>query len=181
MTRCEATDEKMAMQLGVSPSNLSENTASSAIYSAFQHLKTAFRTLKEEQEEAATAILQGKDVFVQLPTGYGKTTILALLPFAFDFLRKRPLRSSLVLCVSPLIALMDDQSKRLRDMGLEVAVVSGQLQDYHMLTDGPETPQILILSPEMAIDNDNVRQYIQKLAIRIVCVVIDEAHCIASW
>jgi superfamily II DNA or RNA helicase len=50
-------------------------TASSAIHSAFQQLKVTFPALKDEQEEAAVAILQGKDVFVQLPTGYGKIAI----------------------------------------------------------------------------------------------------------
>lgn len=49
-----------------------------------------------------------------------------------------------------------------------------------MLTGSHGKHQILILSPEMAINNDNVRQCIQKLTKRIVCVVIDEAHCIAS-
>jgi bloom syndrome protein len=174
-------ESKMAVQMSATFPSTRPETASSAIHSAFQQLKVTFPALKDEQEEAAVAILQGKDVFVQLPTGYGKTMILALLPFAFDFFLKQPLRSSLVLCLSPLIALMADQCKRLQNMGLEVAVVSGQLQNCDMLTGSHGKHQILILSPEMAINNDNVRQCIQKLAKRIVSVVINEAHCIAFW
>ena len=94
-----------------------------AIASAFQMLHTTYSTLKEEQEEVVAAILEGRDVFAQLPTGFGKTTILALLPSAFDSFRTKPLRSSLVLCLSPLIALMEDQAKQLNNMGLEVAAI----------------------------------------------------------
>ena len=43
--------------------------------------------LKDKQVEALEAILKGCDVFVSLPTGYGKSVIYALLPQAFDKLR----------------------------------------------------------------------------------------------
>ena len=40
--------------------------------------------LKPEQMRALDAILSGKDIFVSLPTGYGKSIIFAALPLAFD-------------------------------------------------------------------------------------------------
>ena len=40
-----------------------------AIASAFQMLHTTYSMLKEEQEEVVAAILEGRDVFAQLPTG----------------------------------------------------------------------------------------------------------------
>ena len=43
--------------------------------------------LKTEQLEAIFAFLNGNDVFVSLPTGYGKSIIYAILPYAFDNLR----------------------------------------------------------------------------------------------
>ena len=43
--------------------------------------------LKPKQIEALTSFLQGNDVFVSLPTGYGKSIIYAALPYAFDKLR----------------------------------------------------------------------------------------------
>ena len=51
-------------------------------------------------------------MFVALPTGYGKSLCYALLPIVFDFVRGRPLNSSIVLCVSPLISLMVDQKEQ---------------------------------------------------------------------
>ena len=41
-------------------------------------------TLKDKQFDAIKAFLSGKDVFVSLPTGYGKSLIYALLPIVFD-------------------------------------------------------------------------------------------------
>ena len=43
--------------------------------------------LKEKQLEAMTAFVKGNDVFVSLPTGYGKSIIYALLPEVFDQIR----------------------------------------------------------------------------------------------
>ena len=42
--------------------------------------------LKEKQEEAALAVLNGSDVFCVLPTGYGKSMVYGILPLAFDIL-----------------------------------------------------------------------------------------------
>ena len=39
---------------------------------------------KEKQEEAVLAFLSSKDVFVSLPTGYGKSIIYGILPLVFD-------------------------------------------------------------------------------------------------
>ena len=99
---------------------------SSAVTSAFQHLITSYQHLKEKQAEAVKALLAGKEVFAQLPTGY-KTTILALLPRAltFDFLHSKPLGTCQVLCLTPLISLMEDQADRLQQMGLRVCMLRG--------------------------------------------------------
>jgi len=44
-------------------------------------------SLKPKQLEAISAFLSGKDVFVSLPTGYGKSIIFALLPAVFNRIR----------------------------------------------------------------------------------------------
>ena len=51
--------------------------------------KIGYDVLKCEQKEAILAFLQGNDVFVSLPTGYGKSVIYAILPLAFDILKGR--------------------------------------------------------------------------------------------
>ena len=62
-------------------------------------------TLKAEQMKVVTSVLQGRDVFAVLPTGYGKTLCYAVLPGAFDYLQG----SSIVVVVSPLTAIMKHQ------------------------------------------------------------------------
>ena len=66
-------------------------------------------SLKHQQREAIREFASGRDVFVALPTGFGKSYCFALLPTVFDRLRagKDP---SIVVCVSPLTALMMEQS-----------------------------------------------------------------------
>jgi len=44
------------------------------------------RPLKPKQVEALSTFLSGKDTFVVLPTGYGKSIIFAVLPLLFDLL-----------------------------------------------------------------------------------------------
>ena len=68
-------------------------------------------TLKDKQKEAICSFVNGRDFFVILPTGYGKTLCYVLLPYVFDHLRGIT-RSSIVICVSPLISLMMDQVRK---------------------------------------------------------------------
>ena len=64
-------------------------------------------TLKAEQRSAIEAIYNCQDVFVWLPTGYGKTLCYRVLPFIMDYRHGvvETQRHSLVLVVSPLVAL----------------------------------------------------------------------------
>ena len=49
--------------------------------------EAGYSPLKVKQKEAIEAFVSGKDTFVALPTGYGKSIIYALLPSIFDKLR----------------------------------------------------------------------------------------------
>ena len=77
--------------------------------------KAAFRlgypTLREHQLEAVVSFVLGSDVFVVLPTGYGKSLCFACLPFVFDLLEGSSSARvpSIVIVATPLVALMKDQ------------------------------------------------------------------------
>lgn len=43
-----------------------------------------YHHLKEKQRDAVRSFMEGNDVFVALPTGYGKSVVFAILPGAFD-------------------------------------------------------------------------------------------------
>jgi len=51
------------------------------------------RPLKPKQLEALESFMSGKDTFVALPTGYGKSVIFAMLPLMFDNILGKPLES----------------------------------------------------------------------------------------
>ena len=56
------------------------------------------QSLKDKQLEAITAFVNGHDTFVSLPTGYGKSTVYATLPYIFDKIRgKNPINVKLCL------------------------------------------------------------------------------------
>ena len=57
--------------------------------------------LKEHQRRSVEVVLRGKDVFVTLPTGYGKSKIFHLLPLCTQYLRLS--KSPLVIVVVPLL------------------------------------------------------------------------------
>ena len=65
--------------------------------------------LKEKHKDAIKSFVEGNDVLVILPTGYGKFLCFALLPLVFDYLRGEANTSIIVICVSPLTSLMMEQ------------------------------------------------------------------------
>ena len=69
-------------------------------------VQQAIKTLKDEQLRIAADVLGGRDGFVCLPTGYGKSLCYAILPWAFDELSKmrKDDKHSIVLVVSPLVS-----------------------------------------------------------------------------
>ena len=65
-----------------------------------------------DQFQAIEAFLRGKDILICLPTGSGKSVCFACLPHVFDVLRSylsETLHQSIVVVVSPLSSLMQDQ------------------------------------------------------------------------
>ena len=79
-------------------------------------------TLKEKQLECISSIVcGGRDVLAVLPTGYGKSVIYQILPDVFDIMLGT--EKSMVLVISPLNALMQDQITKLKDRGISYSLV----------------------------------------------------------
>ena len=72
-----------------------------------------YANVKSEQLKVVAEIVEGRDVFAVLPTGYGKSLCFACLPLVFDqlqgngYIEERA--QSLVVVVTPLTAIMEDQ------------------------------------------------------------------------
>ncbi len=74
--------------------------------------------LMPEQEECLVHILNGGDVVALLPTGFGKSLIYQLLPIVSEKLGRPKFGKAIIVIVSPLVALMDDQVKEAAKLGL---------------------------------------------------------------
>ena len=109
---------------GSSSSNVS--SFSDAISYGLVQLGAPEIALKEEQKKAILAVYEGKDVFVSLPTGFGKSICFQILPFVFDH---KGGGNHAVVVVSPLIALMIDQVQSLRCKGVKAFIISSGTRD----------------------------------------------------
>ena len=70
--------------------------------------RMGFAELFPKQREAVEAFVSGRDVFISLPTGYGKSFCYGCLPIVFNCLRNKT--SSIVVVVTPLVAIMKEQA-----------------------------------------------------------------------
>ena len=126
------------------------------------------------------AFLQGKDVFVGLTTGFGKPLIPTLLTACLDNLHGK---GSIVLIISPLIALTVDQCKRFVEMGLECGAVEESDNTDAKILDAKY--QIVMSSPEAILMNAKYRSMLlserYQKGLRGIVTVIDEAHSICKW
>ena len=154
---------------------------------AIQHSLPVFghSRVKPVQAEAVQAALQGKDVLVTVPTGYGKSLIYQMLPlcasFLLETLGKSVPTAPLVLVVSPLIALMQDQAKKLSRVAGVVPLLLTE-DTGHMPGDGGDWTHILA-SPEALLESPRGRKLLLSSDVvnSLVAVVVDEAHCIVKW
>ena len=102
-----------------------------AIQFGFDCLQMARDCLKDEQRKAILKVLEGNRCFISLPTGYGKSLIFQVLPFVIEYYRRYedspPISindcSSIVLVISPLLALMEEQCKALNEKCVAAANV----------------------------------------------------------
>lgn len=146
--------------------------------SLFDNLQTffGFDNFKGDQEPIITNILEGKNTFVIMPTGGGKS-ICYQLPALMS--------EGTAIVISPLIALMKNQVDQLRAFG-------GSDSIAHFLNSSLNKTEItqvksdlltgqtklLYVAPESLAKQENV-EFLRLLKISFVAV--DEAHCISEW
>ena len=142
-----------------------------------------YSKLRPNQELAVKHFLRGHDVFVSLPTGSGKSLCYCLLPKAFDFLWQRiESTKSILVVVSPLIALMQDQVRAMKERGATV-VYAGMVEDELERSICSGDFQLVFLSPESLIMDGRWRDMLLSSVYqeRLVGLVVDEAHCVIKW
>ena len=154
--------------------------------------------LKEKQLEALLTFCLGNDVFVSLPTGYGKSMIYGLLPLIFDEIKGTTLlclscsfislkigsNGSIVICISPLVAIMREQAAKFLALGIKAEFVGEEQTDFtarHRVINGDV--QLVFISPENLLCNSQYRGMLRTPCYKsnLVAVAVDEAHCVKVW
>lgn len=129
------------------------------------------------QRPVIEALLAGQDCLAVLPTGGGKSLCYQLPALV---------RGGLVLVISPLVVLMQDQVSQLQRLGIPAACLHRGLspQDCRSLHQRLRQHQLrlLYLAPER-LQAEATRQLLDELldASQLVAVAVDEAHCISAW
>ena len=134
-----------------------------------------WESLRDGQEEAVAALLDGRDVIAVLPTGAGKSAVYQLAG---------ALRPGITVVVSPLIALQADQLAQFEDqpdapgaVAVNSTMSEGAVEEaWQDLASG--AARYVFLAPEQ-LAKDDVRRRLTTLEVGLLA--IDEAHCVASW
>jgi DNA topoisomerase III len=137
------------------------------------HRAFGFSSFRANQEEVCRTVIEGRDVVLVMPTGAGKSLCYQLPGIA---------RGGTTLVISPLIALMEDQYAKLRQLGFAVECIhSGRdrAASRQVCIDYLNGKlQFLFIAPERL----RVAGFPEMLAKRKPALIaIDEAHCISQW
>ncbi|KAI3801229.1 hypothetical protein L1987_29333 [Smallanthus sonchifolius] len=132
-----------------------------------------------KQLEAIEAVLSGRDCFCLMPTGGGKSICYQIPALA---------KPGIVLVVSPLIALMENQVMALKGKGVAAEYLSStqtsQVRNkiHEELESGNPGLRLLYVTPEL-IATTGFMTKLTKLHSRglLNLIAIDEAHCISTW
>jgi len=131
-----------------------------------------FDEFRPEQRDIIESVLSGRDNFVLMPTGGGKSLCYQLPALELP---------GLTLVISPLIALMKDQVDALLANGVKAAFINSSLSyDENARTQTRAEAgdlKILYVAPERMAGN--FKFFLQGLDISLIAV--DEAHCISEW
>lgn len=132
-----------------------------------------YQEFRPGQDRVIEALLAGRDTLAVMPTGAGKSLCYqvpaVLLP-------------GLTMVVSPLISLMDDQVRSLRDVGIRGSYFNSTLKPYVR----PEVLRralagwydLMYVAPERLTDPQFV-EFASRANVPLLAV--DEAHCVSQW
>lgn len=153
---------------------------------------------RQNQLEAINASLSGRDVFVIMPTGGGKSLCYQLPSF---------LRNGVTLVISPLVSLMTDQVIQMKELNVNADYLikgtskedtnriyrtmlsfsssssSSSSSSTTITTTTPSSGYLLYVSPERIGQSKSFMNHLDKVhtAGSLSCIVVDEAHCASQF
>lgn len=132
-----------------------------------------FDEFRPGQADIVDAVAEGRNTLAIMPTGGGKSLCFQLPAL---------MRDGVTVVISPLIALMRDQVRALREAGVEAgALTSGNTDeetDYVYAAVNEGRLKILYMAPERLASSGTLA-FLQR--INITLIAVDEAHCVSQW
>ncbi|KEP69742.1 ATP-dependent DNA helicase RecQ [Thioclava dalianensis] len=132
-----------------------------------------FDAFRPGQEEVVQAVIAGRNVLAIMPTGGGKSLCYQLPALA---------RSGVTVVISPLIALMRDQVRAMKQAGVEAgALTSGnteeETEEVFAAIDAGRL-KLLYMAPER-LASGGAMTLLRRANVSMIAV--DEAHCVSQW
>jgi len=125
------------------------------------------------QETIIRNLLEGRNTFVIMPTGAGKSLCYQLPALLLD---------GLAVVISPLIALMKNQVDQLNAYGVNARFLNSTLSKGEITRLKKDalagSVKLLYVAPESLTKEENI-EFLKK--VKVSFVAIDEAHCISEW
>lgn len=144
------------------------------------------RGFRPNQLEAINATLAGKDAFVLMPTGGGKS-----LCYQLPAIVNSGKTQGVTVVISPLLSLMQDQVEHLQKLKIQALLVNSEVTaEYRRLVMNclkEQQPhkfcQLLYITPELISKSQAMVNAFRDLHRRrkLARFVIDEAHCVSQW
>lgn len=137
-----------------------------------------YDSFRPGQREIIEQTIANHDQLVIMPTGGGKSICFQLPAL---------LKPGLMIVVSPLIALMQDQVELLRDNGIAATFLNSSLSAEERRSRGRAVMEgrikLLYVAPERLLSEDFLQGVMPHISERvgISAFAIDEAHCVSEW
>jgi ATP-dependent DNA helicase RecQ len=132
-----------------------------------------YSQFRGNQERVIRNLLNGKNTFVIMPTGAGKSLCYQLPAMV---------RDGLAIVISPLIALMKNQVDQMNAYGVNARFLNSTLSKGEITKLKKEcmngNVKLLYVAPE-SLNKDETIDFLKK--VNVSFVAIDEAHCISEW
>ena len=134
--------------------------------------------LSSFQREAIEQTIANDNTLVIMPTGGGKSVIYWMSALELG---------GITIVIAPLIALISEQAKKLRDSGYDVLELHGnisadeQMKQLLKLARKEYTPNFIFVSPEKIATDGFFEYCLERRRDDIKLVVIDEVHCVSQW
>jgi ATP-dependent DNA helicase RecQ len=132
-----------------------------------------YRSFRGEQAEIVEHVISGKNAFVLMPTGGGKSLCYQIPAL---------IRPGVGIIISPLIALMQDQVEALKQLGIKAAAINSSMPSASIERTKRSIRagevDLVYVAPERLLMDDFLALLRES---RIALFAIDEAHCVSQW